>query len=419
MAGYAKGTAAVVASLTALALLVACSGKPPILAKGGEASASTAVTQLPEQETAALADGENPAETFPAANTEPEMTTISSTDLEAVSISTPEASQEETATENTNWPEPWEWSFDTPESQRMKSSELSALHATYDSFPLLSAVIVRNGVVVDTYCKDGYDESSVFTLQSTSKSITGALVGISIEQGYIESVNVPLSEYFPELLSVSDSRWSRITIRHLLTHTSGIASVDSPLWYEWRESEDWLAYLFALPIYWEPGTYFDYSTGNTHLLSAVLERATGKPLGDYAQEVLFGPLDIVSAGVGLSPDGVGDGGNGISMTTLDLARFGLLYLNGGVWQDQQIVSANWVETSTTTQAVRSSDGSRYGYQWWVRSFDGHSAYVAQGHYGQYLIVVPDLSLLIAINSDYEGSSSIYWRIASDVIAACE
>ena len=174
MAGHAKGTAAVAASLTALALLVACSSKPPVPAKGGEASTSTAVTQLLGQEAAALADDENPAETFPAANTEPEMTTISSTDLETVSISTPEASQEETATENTNWPEPWEWSFDTPESQRMKSSELSALHATYDSFLLLSAVIVRNGVVVDTYCKEGYDEYSVFTLQSTSKSITGA-----------------------------------------------------------------------------------------------------------------------------------------------------------------------------------------------------------------------------------------------------
>lgn len=419
MAGHAKGTAAVAASLTALALLVACSSKPPVPAKGGEASTSTAVTQLLGQEAAALADDENPAETFPAANTEPEMTTISSTDLETVSISTPEASQEETATENTNWPEPWEWSFDTPESQRMKSSELSALHATYDSFLLLSAVIVRNGVVVDTYCKEGYDEYSVFTLQSTSKSITGALVGVAIEQGYIESVDVPLSDYFPELLSASDVRWSRITIRHLLTHTSGIASVDSPLWYEWRASEDWLAYLFALPIYTEPGTNFDYSTGNTHLLSAVLERATGKPLKDYAQEVLFEPLGMTSTGLGLAPEGVGDGGNGFSMTTLDLARFGLLYLNGGVWQGRQIVPADWVETSTTTQAQRASDGSRYGYQWWVRSFDGHSAYVAQGHYGQYLIVVPDLSLLIAINSDYEGSSRIYWQIANDVIAACE
>ena len=127
---------------------------------------------------------------------------------------------------------------------------------------------------------------------------------------------------------------------------------------------------------------------------------------------------MTSAGVETAPEGVGDGGNCFYMTTQDLARFGLLYLNGGVWQDRQIVPADWVKDSTTTQAKRSSDGSRYGYQWWVRSFSGHEAFVAQGHFGQYLIVVPDLALLLAINSDYEGSSSIYWQIANDVIAAC-
>lgn len=86
---------------------------------------------------------------------------------------------------------------------------------------------------------------------------------------------------------------------------------------------------------------------------------------------------------------------------------------------QQLVPADWVQTSTTMQAQRASDGSRYGYPWWVRSLDGPPAYVAQGHYGQYLIAVPELSLLIAMNSDYEGSSSIYWQIANDVVAACE
>ena len=95
-----------------------------------------------------------------------------------------------------------------------------------------------------------------------------------------------------------------------------------------------------------------------------------------------------------------------------------MYLNNGVWRDQQIVPMGWLEASTTMQAQRASDGSRYGYQWWVRSFGGHPAYVAQGHYGQYIIAVPELSLLIAMNSYYEGSSSIYWQIANDVVAAC-
>ena len=391
----------IAAILAALALLTACSGANPI--NGTEVSASSAEAPLPlVQEVLEQPAEEEPPEAVPVQTIEPEI--VPDTD--------PEEPTEDVV-------EAWEWTYDTPEHQGIRESALSALHTTYDSFPLLSAVIVRNGVVVDTYYKDGYDETSVYTLQSVSKSITSALVGIAIEQGYLESVDAPLSDFFPELLSAEDTRWSRITLRHLLTHTSGIASTDSSIWYEWRASENWLDYLFALPIYTEPGTNFDYSTGNTHLLSAVLEQATGKSLGDYAGEVLFEPLGMTSAGVGTAPEGVGDGGNGFYMTTLDLARFGLLYLDGGVWQGQQIVPADWVQASTTTQAQRASDGSRYGYQWWVRSFGGHPAYVAQGHYGQYLIVVPELSLLIAMNSDYEGSSSIYWQIANDVVAACE
>ena len=391
----------ITAILAALALLTACSGANPI--NGTEASAFSAEAPLPPAQKVL----EQPAEEEP-----PEATPVQTIEPEIVPDTDPEEPPEDVV-------EAWEWTYDTPEHQGIRADTLSALHTTYDSFPLLSAVIVRNGVVVDAYYKDGYDETSVYTLQSVSKSITSALVGIAIEQGYLESVDAPLSEFFPELLSAEDSRWSRITLLHLLTHTSGIASTDSSIWYEWRASENWLDYLFALPIYTEPGTNFDYSTGNSHLLSAVLEQVTGRSLGDFASEVLFEPLGMTSAGVGTAPEGVGDGGNGFYMTTLDLARFGLLYLDGGVWQGQQIVPADWVQTSTTTQAQRASDGSRYGYQWWVRSFGGHPAYVAQGHYGQYLIVVPELSLLIAMNSDYEGSSSIYWQIANDVVAACE
>ncbi len=389
--------------LVALLLLTAC-GSPNADQTEADTAPSAAPTIFASQE-AAAEEAELSSEPAPAQSGEPEAV-LTSEPSEAPMESTPEE------------PERWDWSYDTPESQGMDAAALSALRSTYDSFPLLSAVIVRNGIVVDTYFKEGYDESSVFTLQSVSKSITGALVGIALEQGDLEGLDVPLADYFPALLSASDPRWGDITLRHLLTNTSGIASTDSAIWYDWRASENWLDYLFALPIYTNPGTNFDYSTGNTHLLSAVLEKATGKPLGAYAQEVLFEPLGMTSAGLGSAPESVGDGGNGFSMTTLDLARFGLLYLNGGAWQGRQIVPAAWVEASTSTQATRSSDGSRYGYQWWLRSFGSHEAFVAQGHYGQYIIAVPDLSLLIAINSDYEGARSIYWQIAEDVIAAC-
>ena len=395
-----KQSAAAAWLLAALMLLSACGSRTPA---GGAAVPETAAG--PEAISAPAQ-----AEALPAPSPAPSEAPAPTEEAAAETETEPKTAAETEA--------PWEWTYATPESQDMDAAALSALHATYDAFPLLAAVIVRNGVVVDTYFKDGYDEASVFTLQSVSKSITSALVGIALAGGELEDIDAPLADYFPALRSAADPRWADITLRHLLTHTSGIASTDSSIWYDWRASENWLDYLFALPIYTDPGTRFDYSTGNTHLLGAVLEQATGMPLGDYAQQVLFAPLGMTSAGLGTAPEGVGDGGNGFYMTTLDLARFGLLYLDGGLWQGRQLVPADWVEASTTTQATRASDGARYGYQWWLRSFDGHEAFVAQGHFGQYIIAVPDLALLIAINSDFEGARSIYWQIAGAVIAAC-
>lgn len=390
-----KRSLAALLAVFMLASLTACAGSP----------AQPEMPAQSAQDTAPSVD--TPAAEAPAAPEEPAA-------AEPEATAEPEEPPEETPEE----PAPWTWQYDTPESQGMRADALAALRGTYTSFPLRASVIVRNGTVVDTYFADGYDETSVFTLQSVSKSITSALVGIAIEQGYIGSVDDLLADYLPRVNELADARWQRVTLRHLLAHTSGLASTDSALWYEWRASDDWLEYLFALPFYTDPGANFDYSTGNTHLLAAVLEQATGQPLGDYASEVLFQPLGMDSAGVGVSPEGVGDGGNGFYMTTLDLARFGLLYLNGGIWQGEPVVPADWVSASMTTQAQRASDGSRYGYQWWVRTFSGHEAFVAQGHYGQYIIAVPDLSLLLAMNSDYEGASSVYWQIANDAIAAC-
>ena len=202
-----KQRISIAAILIALALFTACSRVQPT----EESSASTPTVdeiQMPEQEVEA---SEEVATTRPIQTIEPEI--VSDQELE-------EQSNQDIAeeTEETEETEPWDWSYDMPENQDMNAATLSALHTTYDSFSLLSAVIVRNGVIVDTYCEEGYDETSVFTLHSTSKSITSALVGIAIEQGYIENVDVPLSDYFPELLSASDTRWQRITLRHLLTH---------------------------------------------------------------------------------------------------------------------------------------------------------------------------------------------------------
>lgn len=317
-------------------------------------------------------------------------------------------------------PEPWRWPTDTPDHQGLRADALPALHATYDTFPLLSAMIVKNGYVVDTYYKDGYDAQSRFILNSASKSVTSALLGIAIAQGEIGSVDDLLSDYLPQVKNLPDARWQRITLRHLLTHTSGITSTDGALWDAWRSSENWVDYILALPIVAEPGTVFDYSTGNTHLLSAVLQAATGRTLYDFGKEFLFDPMDLDSVSIEEDPQGIADGGNGIWMTTADMAKIGLLYLDHGRWRGTQLVPEAWVAQSTTTQFSPGGGRADYGFQWWVRTFGdaAYPAYFAQGHAGQYIIVVPQLALVIAFNSDYEGATSIYWQLTSDIVNAC-
>ena len=312
------------------------------------------------------------------------------------------------------------WRQDTPENQNIDPAALAQAHETYDTFPLLSAVIVRNGYVVDAYFKDGYDADTSFILNSASKSITSALVGIAIEQGYIESVDVPIAEYFPQLMERENPEWQRITLRHLLTHTSGIATTDEARWDAWRSSENWVDYILALPLVSTPGETFSYSTGNTHLVSAILEQATGIALYDFGKEVLFDRVGMESVSIDSDPQGVADGGNNIWMNVYDMARFGLLYLQGGAWAGEQIVPADWVAQSTSTQFVPGGGRADYGYQWWVRTFGdaAYGAYFAQGHAGQYIIVVPELQLVIAFTSDYEGSSSIYWQLVNTIVNGC-
>lgn len=314
----------------------------------------------------------------------------------------------------------WEWQKDAPDNQGLDSSVLDDIHSTFDSFNLLSSVIVKNGYIIDEYFKDGYDESSVFVLNSASKSVTSALIGIAIDKGYIESVDVHLSEYFPQVLQNGDARWAQITIRHLLNHTSGIATTDDAGWMEWRNSENWIEYILNSPIISDPGAEFSYSTGNTHLLAAILEQATGMSEYEFGRQYLFGPVGMDSVRIDTDAQGVSDGGNGIHMTPYDMARFGLLFMNNGAWQGEQILSRQWVADSTSVQYDRNTGSADYGYQWWVRTFgdNDYPAFFAQGHAGQYIFVVPQLELVIVFTSNYTGRTSIYWQLVNQIVNAC-
>ena len=264
------------------------------------------------------------------------------------------------------------WQVDLPENRQMDPAVFAQLHADLESSDVYAMVTVKDGVIIDEYYQEGYDETSVFPLHSCTKSFTSALVGIAIEQGYFTSVDDPLSDYLPQVLDLADTGKQQITLRHLLTHTSGLE------WYEWagrsnwqefRSAENWVDYILNRNLVATPGTVFAYSTGNSHLLAAALESATGMGELEYARENLFDALGMDSVVWGTDPQGIADGGNGISMTVRDAARFGQLYLQNGQWNGEQLISAQWVAESTAAQNNGAGDGTgSYGYQWWIRSF---------------------------------------------------
>ncbi|BAE82138.1 serine hydrolase domain-containing protein [Desulfitobacterium hafniense] len=315
----------------------------------------------------------------------------------------------------------WEWQYGAPEDHGLNGDTLESLHATYDTTQILASVIFKDGHIVDEYYKDGYDKASLFLLHSCSKSVTSALIGIAIDKGYIESVDVPIAEYFPQILESDDNRLKQITLGHLLTNTSGFDSSDTEYWREWRNSENWVDFVLNRPLTSTPGTVFSYSTGNTHLLAAILQKATGKTAYEFGKEFLFDLIGMDSVQCNMDSQGISDGGNGFSMTVYDMVKFGLLYYHGGLWGEQQIISREWVEESTRLQFKRSSGTADYGYQWWVRTFgeEQYDTFFAQGHGGQYIFVIPELELIIAFTSNHTGSSDMYWQFVNDIVAASD
>ena len=243
----------------------------------------------------------------------------------------------------------WEWRHDTLENHNINSSVIESVHQTLDQYPINAEVIVRNGVIVDEYYKEGYDENSIFTLQSTSKSVTSAIFGIAMDKDYIDSVNTPISTYFPEILNYGSEYKNQITVWNLLTHTTGLDVSDTANWNEWLASSNWVNYVLERPAVSRPGTTFNYFTGNTHLLSAIIEKTTGKTTYEFGKENLFDKLDMDSVECSTDPQGISDGGNGFAMNIYDMAKLGQLYLNEGVWEGEQVISKQWIEDSTTVQ----------------------------------------------------------------------
>jgi len=276
-----------------------------------------------------------------------------------------------------------------------------------------SLVIVKDGFLVHEAYFDGSSRSDLQEIYSITKSISSALVGIAIDKGLIAGVDEPIVTFFPEYTGFfSDGQKRCITIEHVLTHSSGLDWDEQTYPYEdprnsefdmYYEAEDWVTYVLGMPMRDEPGTTYEYNTGAVHLLSAILETATGLAADEFADAHLFGPLKITDYGWRVDPMGyprTGATHGGLLMETRDVAKFGQLYLNGGEWQGGQLVSSTWVKNSLDPRIATPSDTGGMGYLWFLNTFQfrGQSVdtFAARGAGGQTLLVTPSLDLVVAI-----------------------
>jgi len=304
-----------------------------------------------------------------------------------------------------NRPDYWptdEWRSASPESQGMDSEVLLDLLAAAwrHKLGINGLVIIRNGYIVLEVNGFAYDAADKRNIYSCSKSITSALVGIAMDQGYIDSVHQPIKDFFPKQINQKmDIRKHAITLEHLLTMSTGLECRDSYL-YDWRGikqmemSSDWVQFLLELPLYEEPGTRFEYCNGASFLLSAIVQQQTHMNTLSYAKKNLFTPLGINDYSWPNNPQGITLGYAKLHLRPRDMAKIGYLYLHEGRWDNKQIVSSRWIQESTQKH-ITANVLSDYGYQWWIVN---PNVFTALGHEGQYIIVVPEKNVVAVFTS---------------------
>ena len=279
-------------------------------------------------------------------------------------------------------------------------SSLDAAVKAASELPRLHSLIVsRHGEVIVERYFHGRRSTTAANVKSVAKSVISALVGIAAERKLLD-LNQPIGRYFPEALNATaDAAKRAITIDDLLTMRSGLETTSNRNYGAWVQSGNWVRYVLAKPLVVPPGTQMIYSTGNTHLLSAILTKVTGKSTWQFAQDALARPLGFTLAPWPRDPQGIYFGGNDMLMTPRQMLAFGELYLNKGrVRPSNQIVPESYVEQSFVARGRSQISGREYGYGWWTREIAGRRAYYAWGFGGQYIYLVPSLDLVVVSTS---------------------
>ncbi len=267
-------------------------------------------------------------------------------------------------------------------------------------------VSVDGDMIREVYYLDAEDESS--NIYSVTKSITSLLLGIAIEKGFIDNIDQSIADFIDLSLYESDDDLSVITIRHLMTMSAGLVWDSNNLSGEMinlRISSDPLTNILGRGLGFVPGTQFNYSDGSAHLMSVIIQDATGMTANEFAIEYLFTPLGIAETFWNADMKGANIGGCDLYLSNVSLDIIGNMVLNKGVYNDVRVVSEEWIETSTTNQ-ISDFANFGYGYYWWLSTKDNVDLISARGWGGQMIYIVPEYNVVLtSLAEGYVSDSS--------------
>ena len=311
-----------------------------------------------------------------------------------------------------------DWPVSTPEAQGLDPMQVAELYYNAAKLETIyGLLVVKDGsLVAEKY----FNEGSVAELSkraSVTKSYTSALVGIALEHGYLSSVEQKMLGFFPDVASgITDPRKEQITIRQMLQMRAGYPweETDAALWDTLWDGE-YLSDLVNIPLTADPGTKFQYSNLTSHWLGIIVARAAGTDLKSFGDEHLFSPLGVeVGDDWNQDLDGYYIGCGDIQFTARDMAKFGLLYVNGGEYEGNQIIAADWVQDSLQTYSQKAWDNIGrfhdigYGYQWWSARAGGPDADFAWGHGGNLIVLVHGLDMVVVVTADSFYGKEAHW-----------
>jgi len=273
-----------------------------------------------------------------------------------------------------------------------------------------------NGELMD------YTRTTDHPMQSISKSVTSVIFGIAAKEGYFPDLNKNIIDYFPEYADILTGEKADITIHHLLTMTCGLAWDESTYTIgdsrnditQLFASEDPMSFILSKPLITAPGTHFSYNSGATNVIGAIIEKATGMGFLDYANQKLFEPLQSEGGAWSAYSNGQIHASGGLYFKARELTKIGLLFLNDGMWESNQIITPDWINSSQYEHVASTENfipNALYGYYWWLTNFTingtSHKCFFAAGWGDQYMFIIPDLDMIIEFNSgNYLGNSSI-------------